>query len=57
MHHKLVWIRPGELGEALNGDQAIVSKLPSVDDIRSFLSALRHYQLAAEPICGRSQLR
>ena len=50
-------VRPGELGEALNGDDAIVTKLSSVNHIRSFLSTLRYYQFAAESIRRSSQLR
>ena len=56
-YHKLVRVRPGELGEALNGDDAIVTKLSSVNHIRSFLSTLRYYQFAAESIRRSSQLR
>ena len=43
--HKLMWVRPGELGEVLNGNKAIVSKLPFVNHIGSFLSTLRDYQI------------
>ncbi len=56
-YHKLVRVRPGELREALNGDDAIVTKLPSINHIRSFLSTLRYYQFAAESIRRSSQLR
>ncbi|KAM4115170.1 hypothetical protein ACJW30_04G128000 [Castanea mollissima] len=55
-YHKLMWVRPGELGEALNGIKAIVSKLPFVNHIGSFLSTLRDYQFTTEPICRCSQL-
>ena len=55
-YHKLMWVRPGELGEALNGNKAIVSKLPFVNHIGSFLSTLRDYQFTTEPICCCSQL-
>lgn len=55
-YQKLIGVRPRLLGEALNGDQTIVPKLPSVDHIGGFLSTLRDDQFGAEPICGRSEL-
>lgn len=56
-YDKLAWVWPGELGEALDGHQAIVAKLPFVHHIGRPLSALRNYEFAAEPIGRRSELR
>lgn len=55
-YHKLLRIRPWLLGEAFNGNQSIISKLPSINNIRSFLSTLRNNQLRTKAISGSSKL-
>lgn len=55
-YQKLIGVRPRLLGEALNGDKAIVAKLPSVNNIGGFLSALRDDQFGAEPVRSGSKL-
>lgn len=39
-YHELLWVGPRELGKTFNGDDFIATKLPSINHIRSFLSAL-----------------
>lgn len=55
-HHKLLSIRPRQLGEALDSNQAITVEFPSVNNIGSFLAALGDYVVAAEAVGSLAKL-
>lgn len=56
----MLGIRPGELGEFLNGDPSaivLVLKAALVNDIGGFLATLGDDELGAEVVSGRFQVR